>query len=124
MRFEQIEPPRTFDVGKGGRIKIKHCANIALNDDEQVTFISPDGGEYDVAKKSWGYYATPSLNGRLRRFGLSGVLVKNSANEFYVMLVEDGKEDDFHAYLSTEGQEVVCWLDSAEGLLALKSTTT
>jgi hypothetical protein len=35
-----------------------------------------DGKEYDVAKKDWGFYATPSMNGRLKKFGFKTAIVK------------------------------------------------
>lgn len=52
-----------------------------------------------VARKSWGFYATPSLNGQLVTFGLRGALVKEPRNRYFVMLVQAGKEEDFFAYL-------------------------
>ena len=90
---------------------MKDCARVSLDPDEQVTFVTESGAEYDVARKSWGFYATPSLNGRLARSGLRAALVKNPNAKFYIVLVEKGKEADFARYLSTEGQKVVSWLD-------------
>ena len=55
------------------------CGRIALAPDEQVTFTTEAGGEYDVTRKSWGFYATPSINGRLKTFGLRAALVRNVA---------------------------------------------
>ena len=74
----------------------------------------PSGAEYDVVRKSWGYYATPSLNGRLRNHGFRAVLVRNTRGKIYLLLVEEGCEEDFHAYLNTERQEILCWLDNDE----------
>ena len=109
MKFSVIEPPRVFEPSVD--VRIKDCAQIALDPDEQVTFVTESGAEYDVARKSWGFYATPSLNGRLARSGLRAALVKNPNAKFYIVLVEKGKEVDFARYLSTEGQKVVSWLD-------------
>jgi hypothetical protein len=111
MRYTPIDPPRVFDVGRGEVIQLKDCAHIGLEPNEQVTFVTGSGAEYDVARKSWGFYATPSLNGRLQRFGLRGVLVKSSTRKFYIFLVERGKETDFHNYLTIEGHTIIHWLD-------------
>src|SRR4051812_30774923 len=91
MRIKLIEPPRVFRTGRGDPIEIKDCARIELAPDEQVTFVTPDGKEYDVARKSWGFYATPSLNGRLLDFGLRAVLVRSHVGKHYLFLVESGR---------------------------------
>ena len=73
MRAKLQHPPRRFAAGFGPRpIEMRDYGRLELDPDEQVTFTTPRGGEYDVARKDWGFYATPSLNGRLRGFGLSG----------------------------------------------------
>jgi hypothetical protein len=121
MKIDIKDPPRVFEVGNspGVRIRISDCARIELAPDEQVTFVTERGAEYDVARKDWGFYATPSLNGRLASFGLRGVLVRNAAGRYYVMLVERGREDAFDAYLRQEANEVVVWLDSDAALAEL-----
>ena len=70
MRFRPQDPPREFEVGYGETIVMRDCGRVELDADEQVTFTTESGAEYDVARKSWGFYATPSLNGRLTGFGL------------------------------------------------------
>ncbi len=102
-------------MGLQGNIEIRHCANIELEADEQVTFFTPSGAEYDVVRKSWGYYATPSLNRRLLSFGLDSALVRSSEGQLYVLLVERGKGEEFEAYLKDEGMEVVLWLGQGDG---------
>ena len=87
MKYKEILPPRKFNAGSNQQICIEHCADVYLKDNEQVTFISENGSEYDVAKKDWGYYATPSLNSRLVNQGFKSALVKNSSGQFYIMLV-------------------------------------
>ena len=67
--------------------------------------------EYDVARKSWGFYATPSINGRLKNFGLKTALVKNQLDLYYIMIVEEGCEEDFFKYLKDESNEIITWLD-------------
>ncbi|MFQ5633044.1 MAG: hypothetical protein ACE5I1_30115 [bacterium] len=111
MKFTPIEPPREFEVGLDKKSRLKDCARIELQPDEQVTFLTETGAEYDVVRKSWGFYATPSLNGRLQQFGLRAVLVKNAISRYFVFLVEKGKEAEFQNYLEIERNEVVSWLD-------------
>ena len=95
MRFHPIDPPRVFTVGFGEEIEMHDCGRIELEPDEQVTFTTPDGGEYDVARKSWGFYATPSLNARLPSFGLRPALIENTQGRFFVVLVERGHEAEW-----------------------------
>lgn len=116
MKVDPREPPRSFAVGAGGEVTISHCADVELEPDEQVTFVTPSGTEFDVVRKSWGYYATPSMNGRLRDHGLRAALVRNADRRVYLMLVEGGHEDRFQAYLKAEAQTLVCWLDSDEAV--------
>jgi hypothetical protein len=123
MRFEHKDPPRIFIVGNN--IPIKDCGIVALQADEQVTFVTESGAEYDIARKDWGFYATPSLNGRLEQFGLRGVLIQNRLTKrYFVLLVERGREPSFEAYLAAENLRIVHWLDSAEACAALDAKVT
>jgi hypothetical protein len=119
MKLKVIDPPRAFTVGHS-RIKLQDCAHITLNPDEQVTFLTESGTEYDVARKSWGYYATPSINNRLMSFGLRAVLVKGEDGKFFLHLVEKGKEEEYTHYRKAERLAVVCWIDSHEALSRLE----
>jgi len=121
MKFTPQQPPRAFQVGPTGQITLLDYGKIRLEPNEQVTFMLPEGGEYDVARKEWGFYATPSLNGRLEQFGLRGVLIKNRATgKFFVLLVEKGKEKQFDDYCVQENLSVVAWMDSSSALEALE----
>jgi hypothetical protein len=122
MKFEPKQPPRHFRVGKAGHIELKDCGTLLLETDEVVTFKTASGTEYDVTRKSWGYYATPSLNARLKQFGLRSLLVKSPGDRYFIMLVEQGKEDEFHAYLEQEEQVIVAWLDDTDTLLRLEKS--
>jgi hypothetical protein len=100
MRIDSLDPPREFTVGQNGSIRLRHVANIELSPDEQVTFVTESRTEYDVVRKDWGYYATPSLNGRLRDHGLRGALVKGEVSgRLHLLLVEIGHEGAFLEYL-------------------------
>ena len=121
MKFTPQQPPRAFQVGPTGQITLLDYGKIRLEPNEQVTFTLPEGGEYDVARKEWGFYATPSLNGRLEQFGLRGVLIKNRVTgKYFVLLVERGKEKKFDEYCQQENLAVVMWMDSSRALGSLE----
>src|SRR3546814_6738540 len=121
MKFAPKDPPRRFTVGNAVRFEMKDGGSRALAPDEQVTFVTEAGGEYDVARKDWGFYATPSLNGRLPQFGLRGVLIRNTlTGRYFVFLVEQGREAAFEAYMEQESLAVVAWLDTTEALDQLR----
>ncbi len=112
MKLIPVSPPREFRVGRDQDIALRHVADVALDQDDVLTFTAPSGSEYDVVRKSWGYYATPSLNSRLPRLGLRPALTLNkTTGHRFVMLVETGKETDFAAYLAKEDMVVLSWLD-------------
>jgi len=116
VRVERIEPPRMFEAAAG--VAVSHCANVELEADEQITLVSASGTEYDIVRKSWGYYATPSTNRRLAAHGLRAVLTANPDRRLAVLLVERGHESEFEAYLAEQAMRVVAWLDSDEAAAA------
>lgn len=119
MHIEHHEPPRQFGVGYRD-IVLSHSASIMLGPDEMVTFVDGNGGEYDVTRKDWGYYATPSLGRRLRSFGLRAALMRNvETRQCFVVLVEESKQDQWRSYMRDERQELVMWLDDEERLASL-----
>lgn len=111
MKIEENKTPRIFSVGKDNSIKISDCGKIRLRPDELISFVTESGKRYDVTAKSWGFYATPSVNGRLKSEGFKTALVKNSEGRFYIMLVEKEKTGDFERYVKGEGQKIEKWLD-------------
>lgn len=121
MRLRLNEPPRRFSIGRGEPIVIEDVAHIELDANQQVTFEAPGGVEYDVTRKAWGFYATPSLNGRLLDHQLRGVLARSPANKYYVFLVERGREAEFQQYLVAEQNVVVRWLDNEADLRAIEN---
>lgn len=122
MKFESKDPPRRFPVGNSVKFDMRDCGNLRLDPDEQVTFVTASGAEYDVAAKDWGFYATPSLNGRLEQFGLRGVLIRNQGTgRYFLLLVERGREPQFDAYCLQENLGVIAWLDSTQALDALSA---
>ena len=121
MQFEPKQPPREFEVGFDKKGIIRDCGTMRLAPDEQITFKTDDGNEYDVTRKDWGFYAGPSLNGRLANFNLRAVLVKNRVERFFVLLVERGKEEAFNRYVAEEPLQIVSWLDTTEHLQRLQA---
>tara|TARA_B100001059_G_C17702415_1_gene510861 strand:+ start:116 stop:472 length:357 start_codon:yes stop_codon:yes gene_type:complete len=111
MKVKIKNPPREYNVGIKKDIKIKDCGTIDLYEDEQVTFLTRSNEEYDICKKSWGFYATPSVNSRLIKFNFKTALVKNSKNQVYIMIVEKDKLNEFFKYLEKDQNELVEWLD-------------
>jgi hypothetical protein len=124
MKITPIDPPRKFTVGTSEvKFDMKDCGRIELDRDEQVTFLTESGAEYDVARKDWGFYATPSLNGRLQGFGLRGVLICNTiTGRYFVLLVESGHEASFQRYMEQESLEIVAWLDETAALDRLRAS--
>jgi len=120
VKFLPKNPPRRFTVGNSVKFDMKDCGTLTLTPDEQVTLVTDNGAEYDVARKDWGFYATPSLNGRLEQFGLRAVLIKNrGTGRYFVLLVERGHEASFDAYCDQENLAVISWLDNTQVLDAL-----
>lgn len=111
MKLVETKPNRVFQAGLDRQISISDCGKIYLEPDEQVTFVNSAGREYDVAAKSWGFYATPSVNGRLKNEGYKTALVKNQFEKYYILVVDSEKIEDFEDYVKSESQQIVEWLD-------------
>ena len=121
MKFKFNDPPRVFTVGENEKFDLKDCAHIELSANEQVTFFTPAGAEYDVVRMEWGFYATPSLNARLPSFNLRAVLIKNRpSKKYHVILVDCGKEKEFQKYLKAHDYVIICWMDDDQKLADLE----
>lgn len=117
VKFLPKDPPRRFPVGNSVKFDMKDCGTVALAPNEQITLVTEQGAEYDVARKDWGFYATPSLNGRLEQFGLRGALIKNrGTGRYFVLLIERGHEQAFDIYCEQENLAVIAWLDNTHVL--------
>lgn len=116
MEVNALTPARWFKVGVKD-IEISHVANVVLEPDEMITFISPGNREYDVVAKDWGYYATPSIGRRLRSFSMRAALMRNvDTRQAFVVLVFDDKVLDWREYMKSERQELIMWLDDLESV--------
>lgn len=112
MKIAQHTPPRRFRPVAGGDLEIAHVADLELAPDEQVTLLTGEKGQWDVVRKDWGFYATPSLNRRLLSFGLRTALCRNADGARYVMIVEQDRIEQFRDYCSANELTVCEWLDS------------
>ena len=107
MKILRKIKPRKFKVSAGSKkIYLKHCADIYLKKNEQITFKNLNK-EYDVVKKDWGFYATPSINDRLKKFGFRTFIVKNSYGSIYIFLVDKKKILKFKKYCKIENQQIL-----------------
>ena len=111
MKFIENQPPRKFKVGGGQNIEILDCGKILLESNEMVTFVTSRKKEFDFTAKDWGFYATPSINGRLLNQGFKTALVKNQFNKYFIMVVNKEMTDRFFKYLVEEKSELIEWID-------------
>ena len=111
MRIKKNKPPRIFYVGENDDEKIQDCGSIYLQNNEQITLLTNSQKEYDIVKKEWGFYATPSINNRLSKQGFKCALVRNKNGLHYIMLVDKQKMKNFESYILKEKNFIVMWLD-------------
>ena len=106
-----IKVNRDFTVGLRKNIKINHIANMHLRSNEQITFISKKNREYDFVKKNWGYYATPSINGRLKIFKFRCCLVESQLKKKkFIFVVYKEKTKQLKKYLKNEKLNILFWI--------------
>jgi len=123
MKITRLNPPRKFLVGAPPQITLSDCGSIKLNPDEQITFLTDKKSQYDIVKKEWGFYATPSLNGRLPSFSIKPFLVKNlDSGRFFILLLEKGKDNIFEEYCKNENIAVIAELDDQNDLSKIEES--
>ncbi|MDC3114692.1 class I SAM-dependent methyltransferase [Candidatus Pelagibacter sp.] len=117
MKFNIKKKPRIFTVGFDKSFIVKDFGKINVDhtdkEFELLTF-SNKKKEYDFGITNWGYYATPSINGRLKNNGYQTFLVKNIYNKIYIMVVDDNKLIKFRKYIEFENQKILSRLDLFE----------
>ena len=94
MKINKKNKPRLFNVGFDKTFVIKDFGKIYLNAHEQLTFVNGKQ-EYDFSKTDWGYYSTPSINGRLKYNDFRVYLVKNVYGKIYLLTVQNSKISSF-----------------------------
>tara|TARA_B110000027_G_C15933800_1_gene218129 strand:+ start:177 stop:515 length:339 start_codon:yes stop_codon:yes gene_type:complete len=106
-----VKKKRIFQPNKKKRLFLNHVANINLKNNELVTFVD-NNHEYDVVKKAWGYYATPSINKRLVNNNFLTFLVKNRVtSDLFIFLVQKNKVKLFKDYIKKENIKIVLKLN-------------
>ena len=110
MRLKIKKKPRKFTLGINKKIKISDLGKINLKPDEQISFITESLSAHDVTRKNWGFYATQSINSRLKK-KFKTALVINPLKRIFIMLVERKFLKEFKKYCKTENQKVLMWLD-------------
>ena len=63
-----------------------------------ISFVNERNKRHDFVSKEWGFYATPSINSRLKSEGFKTALVKNKKNQIYIMVVEETQMELFKLY--------------------------
>ena len=102
---------RKFEVNNAGQtFELSHVMDLMLEADEQVTLVAEEGKEVDICRKDWGYYATPSLNSRLKKFGYRCCLV-DSAGKKFIHIVDQNKMLSYQNYLDQQKMTIIMWLD-------------
>ena len=76
MKVYRKKTPRNFLVSKKNNIYLKDVGKVNLGINENLTFTSSGSKQYEVCRKDWGYYATPSINSRLKKNGFKTALAK------------------------------------------------
>lgn len=111
MKLKIKDIPRIFRPRKDKDIYISDYGDIHLEPDEQVSFVTASGKRHDFAAKEWGFYATPSVNSRLKNEGFKTALIVNTFGQVYIMVVDINKMELFEKYCEVEEQQILEWLD-------------
>ena len=85
MKFKKTK--RIFFAGLFKKIKFNDVGKIFLKKNELVSFVTENNSEHDVIRKDWGFYATQSVNSRLKK-NFKTALVVNPQQKIFIMLVE------------------------------------
>jgi len=116
------DKPRIFKVGINDNIFLKDYGAIELENDEQISILTCKGSGYEIVRKSWGFYAGPSLNVRLNNAGFRAVIVKTIYKKFFIFFVENTHEGDFYSYIKSQNYSIVSWLDSDLSICNFKNS--
>jgi len=105
MQIKKIN--RTWKIGLKKNILITETAKIKLKSNEQISFYSQNLNktENEICKKSWGYYLTPSIDSRLKKYGQKIFVMKNLKKNSYLVIVNNSKLKEFKIYCKAEKQK-------------------
>ena len=107
MKIEISNNVRSFDVGDE---RITETMMVELSHNEQIVFHDDNEFNYDFVKKDWGYYATSSINDRLKKNGFLTCLVSNKNNKIFLLVVKENSTNEFRYYLEKENMKIIRWL--------------
>lgn len=88
--------------------KIKNNLNISLNPDEQATFVI-ENSKFDVTKKDWGFYVSPSIQKRCINNRLKAAIIFQGKN-YYVVFVKKNKEKIFFSFVKKNKYNFLDWI--------------
>ncbi|MDA8851444.1 hypothetical protein N9J04_01570 [Candidatus Pelagibacter sp.] len=108
MKIKILKNPRLFKVNN---IEVKDFGKIKLATNEMVSFVTKSKKEYDFTAKDWGFYVTPSINGRLKKEGFLIALVKNKLGKTYIMAVEKEKIKIFNKFCADQNKKILKWFN-------------
>ena len=101
---------RKFKPSSKSRVIITEKAKIYMKHNEQITLIDINKNQYDIVKKSWGYYSTPSINKRLKNNNHKACIVKNIEKKtIFLFSVNIKKKNEFNKYLKKNKIKVIKW---------------
>lgn len=109
LRLKLKKKIRKYIVGKKRNIIIKDCGEIFLEHDEQISFVTENQARHEVVRKNWGFYATQSINFRLKKNFITALMC-NTSKRIYLVLIEKKKLKEFKKYCEIESQKVIQWL--------------
>tara|TARA_Y100001970_G_scaffold53704_1_gene68065 strand:- start:7462 stop:7803 length:342 start_codon:yes stop_codon:yes gene_type:complete len=110
LKVHKKKKPRIFLVSKKNKIYLKDVGKINLENNENLTITSNNKKNYEICRKDWGYYATPSINERLKKNGFKTALVKQK-KKYFILLVDKRKIRSFNNYCKIESYKIIKWLD-------------
>ena len=113
MQVKKKNKPRKFLVNKKTNLIVSDVGEIKLKEKEHLT-IKVQNKKNEICAMNWGFYATSSINHRLKKEGFATAFVKNSYGKFFVMVVNIKKKKLFNSYCKSEKIKVVKWLDKVK----------
>ena len=102
MKIKKIN--RKWKVGLKNDILISEKCSIQLLNNEQINFSTKNFKNIDneICKKNWGYYLTPSINKRLKKYKHKVFILKNLSKQFLFSNSQKFKLSEFKKYCKNE----------------------
>ena len=110
MKIKLKKKPRIFYPNKKKKLKIADYGQILLEPNEQICLITNRNSKHEITRKEWGFYATQSINSRLKK-NFKTAITENSKKNIFIMMVEKKYINSFKKYCKEHRQKVLIWLD-------------